>query len=93
MKISGSERIQGDGFSLRLITEDDADLIVAASLGDVPDWTYIPRKLDHVAARKWIQRGISVRENGRAVRFVIQSATACIRWQLGLRTSCQAGWL
>jgi len=73
MKISGSERIQGDGFSLRPITEEDAELIVAASLSDIPDWTYIPRKLDQAAARVWIQRSIPARENGRAVRFVIRS--------------------
>jgi len=72
MKISGSENIQGDGFSLRPIAEEDAGLIVAASLSDIPDWTYIPRKLDQMAARAWIQRGIPARENGRAVRFVIQ---------------------
>ncbi len=72
MKISGSENIQGDGFSLRPITEEDAELIVAASHSDIPDWTYIPRNLNQAAAQAWIRRGIPARENGRAVRFAIQ---------------------
>jgi RimJ/RimL family protein N-acetyltransferase len=72
MKITGSERIQGKGFLLRPITEEDAELIAAASLSDIPDWTYIPRDMDQAAARTWIQRGFPARENGRAVRFVIQ---------------------
>ena len=72
MIITGSETIQGNGFSLRPITEEDAEVIVSASVSDVPDWTYIPRNLDQDAARAWIKRGFPARENGSAVRFVIQ---------------------
>jgi len=74
MKISSSETLQGSGFLLRPITADDSDLIVAASTTDIPDWTYIPRNLDQATARSWIQRGLPARENGRAIRFVIQLA-------------------
>lgn len=48
--------------------------MVAASLSDIPDWTFIPRDLDQDAARAWIQRGVLAKENGRAVRFVIELA-------------------
>ena len=72
MKITGFEHIQGNGFLLRPITEKDAELMVAASISDVPDWTFIPRDLDQAAARAWIRRGSPARENGQAVRFVIQ---------------------
>lgn len=72
MKLTGSERIQADGFLLRPIAENDADLIVAASVSDVPNWTFIPRDLDDEGARAWIRRGFSARENGQAVRFVIE---------------------
>lgn len=72
MKITGSEHIQGKSFLLRPILEDDAGLIMAASVSDIPDWTYIPRNLDQAAARAWIQRGVPARETGRAIRFVIQ---------------------
>jgi RimJ/RimL family protein N-acetyltransferase len=72
MKITGSEAIRGNGFSLRPIAEEDDELIMAASVCDVPEWTYIPRNLNQDAAQAWIQRGFPARENGRAVRFVIQ---------------------
>jgi len=72
MIITGTEHIQGSGFSLRPITGEDAGLIVAASVSDIPDWTYIPRNQDLAAAQAWIQRGLPARENGVAVRFVIQ---------------------
>lgn len=72
MKISGTETIQGDGFTLRPIAEEDAELIAAASISDIPDWTYIPRNLDQDASRAWIKRGSPSRENGSALRFVIQ---------------------
>jgi RimJ/RimL family protein N-acetyltransferase len=72
MKVDDSEQLQGKGFLLRAITEKDAELIVAASVTDIPDWTFIPRGLDQTAARAWIRRGLPARENGQAVRFVIQ---------------------
>jgi RimJ/RimL family protein N-acetyltransferase len=72
MKITDFEHIQGNGFSLRPITEEDAKLMVAASISDVPDWTFIPRDLDQAAAQAWIRRGSPARENGQALRFVIQ---------------------
>jgi len=50
MKITGSEDIRGNGFALRPIAEDDTELIMAVSVSDVPDWTYIPRNLDQLAA-------------------------------------------
>jgi ribosomal-protein-alanine N-acetyltransferase len=74
MNIDVSEQLQGDGFILRPITEKDSGLIVAASLSDVPDWTFIPRNLDRESARAWIRKGFSARENGQAVRFVIELA-------------------
>lgn len=72
MNITGTEYIQGNGFWLRPINEDDAEMIIAASLSDVPDWTYIPRNLDQASARAWIRRGFAARENGLAIRFVVQ---------------------
>jgi RimJ/RimL family protein N-acetyltransferase len=72
MKITGSERIEGDGLLLRPMTVEDAGLIAAASVTDIPDWTFIPRDLDHEAARAWIQKGFRARDDGIAVRFVIQ---------------------
>jgi RimJ/RimL family protein N-acetyltransferase len=72
MKITGFEHILGNDFLLRPITEEEAGLMVAASISDVPDWTFIPRDLDQAAARAWIRRGSPARENGQAVRFVIQ---------------------
>ena len=72
MMITGSERIQGNGFLLRPIIEEDTELMMAASVSDVPDWTYIPRNLDVAAARNWIQRGFRARQTGLATRFVIQ---------------------
>jgi ribosomal-protein-alanine N-acetyltransferase len=71
MKINRSERLQGDGFHLRLLEEDEAEVIVRASRSDVPEWTYIPRDLDAEGAQAWIRKGIAGREEGRAVRFVI----------------------
>jgi ribosomal-protein-alanine N-acetyltransferase len=72
MNIDPSERPRGDGFQLRPIAEGDAQLIAAASLCDIPDWTFIPRDLDQEGARAWIRRGAAAREQGRAVRFVIE---------------------
>jgi RimJ/RimL family protein N-acetyltransferase len=72
MKITGSEHIQAEGILLRPIAEKDADLIVAASDSDVPNWTFIPRDLDQESARAWIRKGSPARENGLAVRFVIE---------------------
>jgi RimJ/RimL family protein N-acetyltransferase len=72
MNIAGSEKIQEGGLQLRPIAEADAGLIVAASVSDVPDWTYVPRSLDEGAAREWIRRGVQARETGQAVRFVIE---------------------
>jgi RimJ/RimL family protein N-acetyltransferase len=71
MKITGSEELQGDGFFLRPIAENDADLVVAAGQSDVPDWTFIPRNLDRGEAQAWIRRGLDARASGRAIRFVI----------------------
>lgn len=71
MEIDKSERLQGDGFQLRPIEEEDADVMVAASDSDIPEWTYIPRDMDAQAARAWIRKGLPAREEGRAVRFVI----------------------
>lgn len=72
MELTGIKQIQGNGFTLRPINEEDAGLIAAASVTDIPDWTYIPRDLDNAAARAWIQRGLPARESGKAMRFVIQ---------------------
>jgi RimJ/RimL family protein N-acetyltransferase len=72
MKIRDTGRIQGEGFYLRPIIERDAPLMVAASFSDIPDWTFIPRNLDPDAAETWIQRGLTARKEGRAVRFVIE---------------------
>jgi RimJ/RimL family protein N-acetyltransferase len=72
MKITGSEHIHGGGLLLRLIADEDAGLIAAASLSDVPDWTFVPRNLDEARARAWIRGGFSATENGQAVRFVIE---------------------
>lgn len=71
MEIKTSERLQGDGFHLRLIEEEDAEVIVLASQSDVTEWTYIPRNLDAEGAQAWIRKGIRAREKGRAARFVI----------------------
>lgn len=71
MKINSSERIQGQGFHLRLLAEEDAEVIMRASQSDVPEWTYIPRDLDLESARRWIRERIEGRQVGRAVRFVI----------------------
>ncbi len=71
MKLTGSEHIPADRFLLRPIAENDASLIVAASVTDVPDWTFIPRDLDEEGARAWIRRGLLARERGQAIRFVI----------------------
>ena len=73
MKITGSEDLQGDGFFLRPIAESDAELIVAASVSDIPDWTFIPRTLGQGGAEAWIRRGLHARESGRAIRFVIET--------------------
>ena len=72
MNIEGTETIQQDGLQLRPIAEAHAALIVAASVSDVPDWTYIPRSLDEGGAREWIRRGVQARKTGQAVRFVIE---------------------
>jgi RimJ/RimL family protein N-acetyltransferase len=72
MNIADGEQIRGDGFLLRPIVEADAELMVAASISDIPDWTFIPRDLDHDAAQAWIQRRVLARETETAVRFVIQ---------------------
>jgi RimJ/RimL family protein N-acetyltransferase len=72
MKIADVGQLWGDGFLLRPIVEEDAELIAAASVSDVPDWTFIPRNLGKDEARAWIRRGLAARENGQAVRFVIQ---------------------
>jgi ribosomal-protein-alanine N-acetyltransferase len=72
VEITGAESIQGDGLRLRPIAEADAPLMMAASVGDVPDWTFIPRDMDEKRAREWIRRGFLARERGRAVRFVIE---------------------
>jgi RimJ/RimL family protein N-acetyltransferase len=72
MNIEGYEKLAGDGFVLRPITEDDARLMVAASTSDIPDWTFIPRDLDQDAARAWIRRGLNSKESGRAIRFAIK---------------------
>jgi RimJ/RimL family protein N-acetyltransferase len=74
MDIPGSVQIQAQEFSLRPISEKDADLIVAASFSDIPDWTFIPRAMDRAAARRWIRRGFPARENGQMIRFVIKQA-------------------
>lgn len=58
---------------LRPIMEKDAQLMVAASQSDVPDWTFIPRNLDQGQSRTWIRRGLRARETGRAIRFVIDT--------------------
>lgn len=71
MEIDTAERLQGDGFHLRPIEVEDAEVIVSASRSDVPDWTYIPRDMDVEEARAWIRKGMPAREQGRAVRFVI----------------------
>jgi RimJ/RimL family protein N-acetyltransferase len=71
LHIDGTEQLRGDGFVLRPISEGDAGLIRGASTTDVPDWTFIPRDLDEEGARAWIRKGISARDSGRAVRFVI----------------------
>ena len=73
MKITGSERLDGDGFLLRPIEESDAQVIIDASESDVPDWTFIPRDLDEDEAEAWIRRGLDVRAPGRAIRFVIDT--------------------
>jgi RimJ/RimL family protein N-acetyltransferase len=73
MKISGSGQVQGEGLLLRPISEADAQLMVAASRSDIPDWTFIPRELDQGQARKWIRRGLGARQTGRAIRFVIDT--------------------
>jgi RimJ/RimL family protein N-acetyltransferase len=65
-------QLRGDGFLLRPIAEQDAELIVAASASDVPDWTFIPRNLGEDEARAWIRRGFAAIESGQAMRFVIQ---------------------
>lgn len=72
MNIAGTEKIEEGGLRLRPIAEADARLIVAASVSDVPDWTYVPRGLDEGGAREWIRRGVQAREAGQAVRFVIE---------------------
>ena len=72
MKITGLVQIQGDGFLLRPIVEDDARVVTAASVSDVPNWTFIPRDCDDAEARAWIRRGYAARDGGLAVRFVIQ---------------------
>lgn len=72
MDIVGTEKIRESGLELRPIAEADAGLIVAASVSDVPDWTYIPRRLDEAGARDWIRRGVQARETGQAVRFVME---------------------
>jgi hypothetical protein len=72
MNITGAGQLQGDGFLLRPIVEDDAEVIASASLSDVPDWTFIPRDLGEDQSRAWIRRGLPARESGMAVRFVIQ---------------------
>jgi RimJ/RimL family protein N-acetyltransferase len=72
LNLTGSELIQAEGFLLRPIAESDAHLIAAASVSDVPDWTFIPRDLDEESARAWIQRGLPAVENGQAIRFVIE---------------------
>jgi hypothetical protein len=73
MKITGSEHIQADNILLRPIAEQDAGLIVAASVSDVPDWTFVPRNLEEEGARAWIRKGVAARESGQAVRFVIET--------------------
>jgi RimJ/RimL family protein N-acetyltransferase len=73
MKISGSEKLEGEDFFLRPIAESDAQLMLAASHSDVPDWTFIPRDLDRDEAEAWIRRGLAARETGRAIRFVIET--------------------
>jgi RimJ/RimL family protein N-acetyltransferase len=73
MKITGSEQLRGEGFLLRPIVESDAELMVAASQSDIPDWTFIPRSLDRGEAEAWIRRGLGAGETGRAIRFVIDT--------------------
>jgi hypothetical protein len=51
MNITGAGQLQGDGFLLRPIVEDDAGVIASASLSDVPDWTFIPRDLGEDQSR------------------------------------------
>lgn len=46
MNIDDTGQLLGEGFLLRPIVEEDAELIAAASVGDVPDWTFIPRDLE-----------------------------------------------
>lgn len=74
MNITDVREIQGDGFLLRPIAAEDEAVIATASLSDVPDWTFIPRNLTENDARTWIQRGFTARENGQAIRFVIEVA-------------------
>lgn len=64
--------LDGEGFRLRVLAEEDAELLVAASRSDVPDWTFIPRDLGEDDARAWIRRRVSARERGDAIRFVIE---------------------
>jgi len=72
MKLTGSERLQGEGFVLRPMEESDAALIAAASRCDIPDWTFIPRDQDDAAAQSWIRQRLPARDRGDAVRFVIE---------------------
>lgn len=73
MESASVEPLAGEAFTLRVLVEEDADLIVAASRTDVPDWTYIPRDLDGEGARAWIRRSVEARERGQAIRFVIEA--------------------
>jgi RimJ/RimL family protein N-acetyltransferase len=66
--------VGGEGLSLRVLAEEDAGLLVAASRSDVPDWTFIPQDLGEDAARVWIRRSVAARERGDAIRFVIELA-------------------
>jgi RimJ/RimL family protein N-acetyltransferase len=52
--------------------EADAHVITAASVSDIPDWTFIPRELAEEDARAWIRKGLVAKENGQAIRFVIE---------------------
>jgi RimJ/RimL family protein N-acetyltransferase len=72
MEIPDIVRIQQGQLLLRPIAEADTALIAAASLTDVPDWTYIPRDLSEQAARNWIRQRLPARQAGRAIRFVIE---------------------
>ena len=73
MNTGGCEVLHGDGFVLRPISECDSSVIVVASISDVPDWTYVPRDLDDEGARAWIRKRIPARDEGQAVRFVIET--------------------